>query len=142
MDMERVRANVKRERLLRGWSKKELSQRAGYATEGMIHQIEQGTRRPSAQQLLALAAAFEMSVSALVGDTAPCTVTNHANGAHAIGYQHNEGTVLMTDELQTILRTIVEEVVDARCERLLAEVKVALRDAAREADDAAGESEP
>jgi transcriptional regulator with XRE-family HTH domain len=139
MDMEQVRANIKRERLVRGWSKKEVAAKAGYATEGMIHQIEQGTRRPSAQHLLALAKAFEMSVSDLVGDKVPYSVTNHANGAHAIGYQHNERSVLMTDEFQVMLRKVVEEVVDARCEKLVQEVKVAMREVVRETTDAEGE---
>ena len=120
----------------RGWSKKELAAKVGYTTEAMIHQIEEGVKWPSIQQAKALAAAFGVSLSALVGDAAGGGVTNHANGAHAIGYQHNEGAVLMTDELQAMVRQVVREELTVQREQLLHDMRVVLREAAREADGA------
>ena len=138
--MDAIGPNVERLRLGRAWSKGELAARVDYATEAMIHQIEQGKRKPSYEQLKALARVFEVTVSDLMGDARPCGVTNNANGTHAIGYQHNEGAWLMTDEAKQVVRAIVQEVVDARCQQmetqLIQEFRTVLREAAREADGA------
>jgi transcriptional regulator with XRE-family HTH domain len=90
----------------------------------MIHQIEKGSKKPSYRQLKAIAQALEVPVSDLTDETPACQgVTNNANGDHQVVYQHVERLALMTEEFQVMLRQVVTEVVNARCEQLLEEMQ-------------------
>lgn len=53
-------------RLRRRWSQKELAQRAGVATKGIVH-FEEGFSRPSFDRLRRLAHALEVSTDYLLG---------------------------------------------------------------------------
>ena len=140
--MDQVGANVRTYRMARGWSKAQLAQMVGYANATMIHQIEEGLKQPSSQQLQVLARVLGVTVSDLVGDRqAPVSVTNTANGDHQRVYQHVEGSILMLEEVQESVRAIVREELQASRDLLVAEIRMVLREAAREADtDGEGEA--
>jgi DNA-binding XRE family transcriptional regulator len=133
-----------------GLKQNDLGQRLGHKTGAKVSAWEAGTVLPSLELTAEVAAQLGVTTSHLLGEAplpeSGTQITNNVvNGDHHIVYQTVQGGVLlMTDEFQQVLRAIVEEVVDARCERLVEEFRAVLseRDAAREADADPGEGEP
>lgn len=66
-----VAANIKRERELRGWSQRELAERAlgGARNYSQVSRYESGVNIPSLANLQRIAAAFSLAVSDLLSDT-------------------------------------------------------------------------
>jgi transcriptional regulator with XRE-family HTH domain len=110
-------ANIRKYRMARGLSVEQLGKLVGYANATMIYKMEKGLKEPSAQKLEDLARILEVSSSDLIGD------------------------VPLTAAFEARLRTIIREELDARCEQLVQDMRVALREVAREADTDAGEGE-
>lgn len=129
-----------------GLKQNELGRLLGHKDGSQVSAWEAGDKVPTLETTLEMAAQFGVTASQLVGEVerpqpgAPVT-NNIVNGSHQTVYNHVEGLPLMTEAFEERLRKVVEEVVDARCERLVQELRVMLREAARDADTDAGQGE-
>ena len=139
---QKVPKNLKQFREQAGLQGNELGQLLGMKSGAKVSQWEAGATVPTLEMAAEVAARLGVTTSQLLGETEQPAqgshVTNNViNGDKHTIYQHVEGgQLLMTAECQQVLRQIVEEVVDARCVRLLEEMRQVLREAAREADGA------
>lgn len=88
--------NIKRYRLLKGWSQEELARRTGYADKSMISRIESGKVDLSQSQILKFAEIFGVSASELMGNDGAADV--HSN-VHGTGYYLNEETAEVAQEI-------------------------------------------
>ena len=104
--MDAVEANVRKVRDARGWSKAQLAQMVGYANATMIHQIEEGLKRPSSQQLQALAKVLEVTVSDLVGSQGTCAASRIPPTVIASGLSTQRGVGMMLEEVQESVRAV------------------------------------
>jgi transcriptional regulator with XRE-family HTH domain len=128
MRMFRDQANMTQEALATG---------VNLAGGAQIAQYEAGTKLPSLEKAMDIATQLGVSLSQLVGELPPVLsgspITNNVvNGEHHTVYQHVEGPLLMSDAFEARLRKVVEEVVDARCEKLLEEMRRIVQDVVRE----------
>jgi len=128
--------NLKRYREAAQLKQNELGQLLGHKDGAQVSAWEAGKKLPSLEMALETAARLGVSTSQLLGELPPVLqgahVTNNVvNGEHHTVYQHVEGPLLMSDEFEVRLRKVVEEVVDARCDKLVEEVRRVVRDVVR-----------
>jgi transcriptional regulator with XRE-family HTH domain len=133
----KVAPNLKRYREAAQFTQHELGCLLGHKNGAQVCAWEAGTRVPTLELTLEMAAQLGVSTSQLVGEVAPTVagtpVTNNVvNGEHHTVYQHVEGPILMSDDVEARLRKVVEEVVDARCQTLLEDMRRVVREVLRE----------
>lgn len=132
--------NLKRYREAAQLKQNELGKLLGHKDGAQVSAWEAGDKVPTLELTLEMAAQLGVSTSQLVGEVPPTVpgahVTNNVvNGEHHTVYQHVEGPLLMSDDALARLRTVVEEVVDARCAQLLDELRQLVRDVLKEQRD-------
>jgi DNA-binding XRE family transcriptional regulator len=145
---QKVSKNLKQFREQAGLKQNELGLLVGHKSGAKVSMWESGAGVPPLELAAELAAHLGVTTSQLLGEAEPPSqgshVTNNViNGDQHTIYQHVEGgALLMTAELQQAIRTIVEEVVDARCQQLATQLEQTFRQALREAARAADGADP
>jgi transcriptional regulator with XRE-family HTH domain len=132
--------NLKRYREAAQLKQNELGRLLGHKDGAQVSAWEAGMKVPTLELTMDTAAQLGVTTSQLVGEVPPVLpgshVTNNVvNGTHHTVYQHVEGPLLMSDEFEARLRKVVEEIVDARCEKLVEELRKVVREVVREQED-------
>jgi DNA-binding XRE family transcriptional regulator len=136
----KVPPNLKRYREAAQLKQNELGRLLGHKDGAQVCAWEAGGKVPTLELASDLAAHLGITTSQLLGEVPPVVpgahVTNNVvNGDHHTVYQHVEGPVLMSEDFEVRLRKVVEEVVDARCAKLVEELRRVVRDVVREQQD-------
>jgi DNA-binding XRE family transcriptional regulator len=136
----KVGPNLKRYREEAKLQQQELGRLLGHKDGAQVCAWEAGDKVPTLELTLETAALLGVSTSQLVGEVPPPApgthVTNNVvNGEHHTVYQHVEGPIVMSEAWEARLRKVVEEVVEARCQRLLEELRQLVQEVRREQED-------
>jgi hypothetical protein len=140
--------NLKRYREAAQLKQNELGRLLGHKDGAQVCAWEAGVKVPTLELTMDTAAQLGVTTSQLVGEVPPVVpgahVTNNVvNGTHHTVYQHVEGPLLMSDAFEARLRKVIEEVVDARCEKLVEEMRQMVREVVREQEQSRrGEDDP
>lgn len=137
----KVSPNLKHYRKAAQLNQNELGRLLGHKDGAQVCAWEAGVKVPTLELASDTAAHLGITTSQLLGEVPPMVpgahVTNNVvNGDHHTVYQHVEGPLLMSDEFEARLRQVVEEIVDARCEKLVEELRRVVREVVREQEDA------
>jgi len=133
--------NIRRYREAAKLKQYELGRLLGHKDGAQVSAWEAGDKVPTLELTAETAVHLGITTSQLLGEVPPAVpgahITNNVvNGDHHTVYQHVEGPVLMSDEFEVRLRKVVEEVVDARCDKLVEEMRQIVREVVREQEAA------
>lgn len=123
--VQRIGKNIRMYRDQIGVTQDDLATRVGFASGATISAIEAGEKAPSVEKLMDIAIQLGIGVSQLVGEQSAGTahITNNANGDHQTVYQHVEGLMAQSEEVQAALRDMVREELAAHLAQVVAEVE-------------------
>jgi transcriptional regulator with XRE-family HTH domain len=131
--IQRIGKNIKMYRDQVDVTQDDLAQRVGFASGATISAIEAGEKAPSVEKLMDIAIQLGVGVGQLVGEqpAAAAHITNNANGDHQTVYQHVEGLLKQSEELQAALRDMVREELAVLRAQVVQDVEAALRQVVR-----------